>query len=118
MTPTQVAPARTKYLSENIQIAYLACLQIVKTKTAKLPACVQSYVTETLNDECLASPTGCRTYVNIDDVSAINTFETLNMHTNSTHVIGFVDKVFQSVENSSACCRDSTMYTALIDWFS
>lgn len=79
---------------------------------------MQSNVTETLNDECLASPTGCRAYENIDDVSEINIFETLNMHTDSTHIVGFVDKVFQSVENSSACCRDTTMDTALIDWFS
>lgn len=67
------------------------------TSPSQVSACVQTDITETLNNECFATPARRRA--------------------NGAHIISLVDEVLQTVEDTTSGSRDTTMNTALIDWF-
>lgn len=92
---------------------------------ANWPACVQSHVTETLHDERLAAPAGrraCWQFSVLHWADAQNQYiwvkRQCGWHTDCAHVIGFVNEIFQAVENASAGGRYTSMDTALVNWFS
>lgn len=65
------------------------------TSTSQVTACVQTDITETLNDERLSTPSWCCA--------------------DGAHVVCFVDEVLQTVENTATGSWHTTMDTTLVD---
>lgn len=66
-----------------------------RTSSVKIPHGVETHITETLNDESFATPSGSGA--------------------NHAHVAGFVNEVLQPVEDTSASSGNSSMDASLVD---
>jgi hypothetical protein len=66
------------------------------TRAGQIAAGVQADITEALNDERFATPSGCGA--------------------NHRHVVGLVDEILQTVEHTTTRGRHTTMDAALVDW--